>query len=346
MQLHSPWYLLLVPVLAAVAAWALRLRRPSVRVSDLRPFRESGARRSWRHPTQWPIILMAAGLLLLCVALTRPRKGIEIRVERTRGIDIVLALDVSGSMQAYDVPAGLSPREVERRVNTEQIRSRIEVAKEELRRFVEGRPDDRIGLIAFAKRPYTVCPPTLDHDFLIRHLRLLDAGMLEDGTGLAAPVASAVSKLRDSPAKRRVVVLFTDGENNVEAQITPVQAAELADTFDVTVHTVGVGSDNAYVAVRQLFGGWDLRPVAAGLGAQARDLLRRMAEETTGRYFPARDAEGFAAVMREIDRLETTDLEVPRYMDYRERFFPWLAAGLALVIAAYLLEHTLLQSVP
>lgn len=344
MHLHTPWAALLaIPVIAA-AVLALRRRRPSLQVSGIQPFRDAGCRPRWWHPVNIPVFLTTLGLLALVVALMRPQKGVERIIRRTEGIDIVLLLDVSGSMRAYDVPRGTSMREAARQVQNENLQNRIAVAKEELRKFVKQRPDDRIGLIAFARLPYVVCPPTLDHDFLLQHLDRLDAGMFkDDGTGIAAPVASATSRLKDSPAKRRVAVLFTDGENNVKAKISPKQAARIAAGFDIAVYTVGIGGAQALTVVDSWFGGRRLRPVASGLDRQ---LLEAIAEETDAVYFPARDAAMFANVMNRIDKLEKVDLEVPRYVDYKERFMPWLIAGALLVTLGLVAEETLFLVLP
>jgi Ca-activated chloride channel family protein len=228
-------------------------------------------------------------------------------------------------------------------IRGKELENRVEVAKKELRKFVEKRPDDRIGLIIFSKLPYTVCPPTLDHDFLTGQIATFEGGMLGEATNLAGPLASAVTRLKDSPAKRRVAVFFTDGGNNVQDKISPEQAADLAKTFNVAVYTVGIGSNRAVMPMPGMFGerlmsvgGMDFDPA----------LLKSIAEKTGARYFAARDAEGFGRAMAEIDRLEKVKTETPRYMDYSERFPPLLWAGLALLVLAFLLERTVLQTIP
>jgi len=345
LTVHSPWFALLLVPLTGAVLYALRRRYPTVQVSTLDPFRRSGARFSWHHPTHIPMYVQAAGLVLLTGALMRPQKGIEMLVERTEGIDIILVLDVSGSMGMFDAPAHMTDdRQVVTAVNSGALKTRMETAKDELRKFVKDRPDDRIGLIAFAARPYVVCPPTLDHDFLLNHLATLEAGMFaDDRTGIAAPVCSAANRLKDSPAKRRVMVLFTDGENNVEGPVSPVQAAKIAATFDATAYTVGIGSSGNTWGIARGFGGNRLVPARSGLDEE---LLREMAAETGGQYFAARDARGFSHVMREIDELETVDIEAPRYLDYREVFFPWLVAGLITILLGVFLENTLLVRAP
>ncbi|MFW5893782.1 MAG: VWA domain-containing protein [Verrucomicrobiota bacterium] len=334
--------LLLVPALAALA-FAWRRRSPGIRVSTLTPYRESGGARSG-FAARIPLLLEFLALALLVVALARPRQGIEEFTQRSRGVDIILCLDVSGSMRSYDVPESMSPNEASEAIRDERLQNRFHVAKRELRNFVESRSEDRIGLIAFAKVPYVVSPPTLDHDFLLEHLEMLEAGMFGDSaTGIAGPIASATQRLKDSDAEERVAVLFTDGANNVESKISPRQAARIAETFDVRIHTVGVGSNRAFIIARSPWGGQTLRPARSDLDIE---LLKAIAEASRGQFFEARDAEGFRAVMREIDEMETIDFEAPRYVNYKEWFPHLLAAAAALLIAAVLLNNTLLCRAP
>ena len=229
-------------------------------------------------------------------------------------------------------------------IEAERLKNRVSIAKHELRTFVQERPEDRIGLIAFSKVPYVVCPPTLDHAFLLEHLEMLEAGMFGDSaTGIAGPVASATQRLKDSQAAERVAVLFTDGANNVDSKISPRQAARIADTFNVRVHTVGVGSDRAVTVARLPWGGKTLRQVQSGLDEE---LLQAIADKSGGEYFEARDEAGFRHVMRRIDEMETVDFEAPRYVDYKEQFPPLLYAAAALLLAALLLDNTLLCRAP
>ncbi len=338
-SLHSPWWALLLVLVILGLLVAIRKPPATLLVSQGAVFRHAGASLSWRHPVHVPLLVQGLGLLLLVFALMRPQEGIEKIIRRSEGIDIMLALDVSGSMQAYDFPLSItSESELIDAIRVGRLPNRISIAQQELENFVQNRPHDRIGLIAFAKLPYVVCPPTLDHAFLLENLKLVEAGKLPDGTGIAGPVAAGTSRLRGSSAKRRVLVLFTDGDNNVEAPVTPEQAAKTARTFNVVVYTVGVGSDRAALRV-----GRGLRVGVAGFN---QELLRSIAETTGGKYFEARDAESFHAVMKEIDELETISIEQPVYRDYRERFVPWLVAGAALLVAGFVLEKTWFQKVP
>jgi Ca-activated chloride channel family protein len=314
-----------------------------MKVGDLVPFRSGGRRLPWRHPVNIPVWLEALGLGLLVVALMRPQMGVEKQIQRSRGIDVVLLLDVSGSMRVYDVPESLSLRQAGSAIETGRLKNRLDVAKEELRNFVKRRPDDRIGLIVFSKYPYVVCPPTLDHDFLLNHLQMVTVGMFkDDGTGIAGPLSSGANRLKDSLAKRRVMVLFTDGENNVEAAATPMEAAKIASMFKCKVYSVGIGSDRAVYPASGFFG-TQLQRVPNGLDEK---LLRQIADETQGRYFAAQDADMFAQVMKEIDSLETIEMKQPKYIDYSERFVGWLLAGCILLLLGVFLENTVLLQAP
>lgn len=342
-SLQNPWLLLLLAPALAAFVHALRTPQPAIRVGSVSPYRACAPRRG-RFWLRTPLVLEFLALCALIVALARPRAGIERIVQRSEGVDIVLCLDVSGSMESYDVPETMSTgKEVLDAIREKRLRNRVDVAKLELKKFVRERPNDRIGLIAFAELPYVVCPPTLDHDFLLQHLDMLEASMLGDSaTGIASPVASASQRLKDSEAKARVAVLFTDGENNVEARITPRQAARIADTFDIRIHTVGVGSDRAV----RLTHGWRGPQLRQSRGRLDENLLRDIAGQSGGRYFAARDAAGFQRVMDEIDRMETIEYEMPRYIDYTEHFQPPLYLGASLLLIALLLNHTLLCKAP
>ncbi|MEA2013619.1 MAG: VWA domain-containing protein [Verrucomicrobiota bacterium] len=341
-HLHSPWYILMLIPLLICGILAFRKRPPSIIFSSLKIFKSTGKRTFNR--THIPLILQIIGIVFLIYALMRPQKGIERFVEKAEGIDIMLLLDVSGSMKAYDVPASIITNdELERAYNSGKLKNRMMVAKNELKKFVERRPNDRIGLIAFSGHPYSVCPPTLDHDFLTGHLKNLESGMLTDGTGIASPVAIGTSQLKDSKSKRKIMVLFTDGENNVDTDITPRQAAKLAKTFDLTLYTVGVGSDRAVFPRRSFFGGTSLQAAPNSLDSE---LLEDMADATGGRFFKAEDSDGFKNVMEEIDKLETTSMEQPRYLSYKERFTSWLLAGMILILLSFLLEYTLTLKIP
>jgi len=255
-QLANPWMLLLLLPLVALAWHALfRQRRPTLIVAAISPFRAAAAGRL-RAAIWLPLLAETIGVSLLILALARPRQGIEELRQRAEGIDIVLALDLSGSMRAIDLPPGMtSGEEVRAGIRDGRLRPRIDVAKDEIRAFIERRPNDRIGLVVFATQAYAACPPTLDHPWLLEHLRQLEPGSVGESTNLAAPIAAGVNRLRGSDAKRRVRVFFSDGENNVADRLTPRQAVRLAKASDVVVYTVGIGSGRSVIAQPNPFTG-------------------------------------------------------------------------------------------
>ena len=335
-----PWvlfFLLLLPFFYMVERfWR---KRPSIVVSQVVPF-ASAYRKRW-NPTfpEWCRLLTAA---VLIVALARPRSGDEKIVVRAQGIDIILALDMSGSMRAYDVPKSFSdPRKLLEAINNKEVRNRLEVAKNEIRRFIEKRPNDRIGLLGFADLAYSFAPPTLDHNWLLLQLDRLQPGMIGDATGIASPIGSAVSRLKNAASPRRVLVLFTDGTNTATNRLTPEQAARLAKEFNIIIHTVGIGSSNAYV-LDNTFGS---RFIPAGDNFDEK-LLRNIADTTGGSYFQADDAVSLRKVMEEINKMEKTSVEQPRYMEYRE-FAPRLAVLAAvLLLLGFIADHTWKMRLP
>ncbi len=338
-----PWFLLLYIPYLALIVMAMRKRPPSLRIPWARPFKEANPGGKLHMAMGVPFFLSAIGLALLIFALARPQKGIELLKQKAEGIDIMLAIDLSGSMEAIDVPTGYSDDEIKDALRNGKLKKRIEIAKEEIRKFIERRPNDRIGLIAFAPLPYVACPPTLHHAWLFAHLNNLQAGIIGDATGIAGPIASAVHRLKDSKAKRRVVVLFTDGSNNVDARITPRQAAKLAKRFNVVIYTVGIGSPNACVVRRDPFRGQRIFPLATQFDEK---LLKDIAATTGGRYYPAKDSKGLAKAMREIDKMEKTSQEQPIYVDYSELGPKFVLAGLILILLAFFLENTVALKIP
>jgi Ca-activated chloride channel family protein len=318
----QPW-LLLLALLVPLGAW-IRARRgaPAVRFAPA-AFAE-GLPRTWRaRMLPVPALLEAGGLLLVVVALARPVERTPLPVE-TEGIDIVLCLDTSSSMAERDL---------------DPARTRLEVAKDAASRFVAGRPHDRIGLVCFARYPDLRCPFTLDHDALRRILR--DVAMVardgpEDATGIGAAVALAAKLLLNGKARSKVVILLTDGEENVAtrqtpSEIAPVHAAQLCKELGVRVYAIAAGT----------FGG------SAPDGRLSTDTsqVRRMAEACDGAFFEAQSAETLAAVYSRIDALEKAPIRQVRHR-VEERFVPVLLAALALLAGARLIRATVLEVLP
>lgn len=333
----NPYILLFLLLLAGVLFLYWKKPLPTLIFPSLLPFRKAaGGKSPFPFRKFLPFFFYALGSVLLILALARPRSGMEEIKRRTEGVDIMIALDLSTSMSAYDLPEGLSREEGAKAISNGSLLNRLETAKKEIRNFILARPNDRIGLIAFAPMPYVACPPTLDHPWLLAHLQNLTLGMVGDGTGIAGPIASAVKRLQDSDSKRKVLVLFTDGRNNIQARLTPLQAAESADTLGVTIYTVGIGSGNAAV-VRQGFFGNSLQMVQ---GEFDEPLLKALAEKTKGVYYHASDAAAMQEAMKEIDRLEKTPAEQEIHIDWAE-YYPILSLlALGSLMAGFLLENT------
>ena len=281
---------------------------------------------------------MLLALALLIVALARPRGGTVHRLTRRDGIDIVLALDLSGSMTLYDLPRGCTDGEAIRRYLSGNPPDRLAAAKKAVKDFILRRPDDRIGLIGFADAAYRLSPPTLDHGWLLARLEQLAAGTVGERTGLASPIGEAAWMLKGSDAKRRVAVLFTDGFNTVGNRVTPEEAAKQAAEEKVILYTVGIGSGNAAAVER---GG--IMPVRDNFDAP---LLEKLANTGKGRYFHASDPAGLIEVMRQIDRLEKTRRESPTFTEYDE-YAPRIGlAALLLMLAGFIWDHAVRPTLP
>jgi len=270
-------------------------------------------------------------LALLIVALARPQIGEGEATIKASGIDIVVAVDLSTSMLAEDFELK------GQRVN------RLVIAKDVLEKFIQKRPNDRIGLVAFAGRAYIAGPLTLDHDFLLTNLQRLDIGVLEDGTAIGSAMMAALDRLRDIQSKSKIVILMTDGQSNA-GKVPPLTAAEVAQTLGVKVYTVGVGSrgmaDMPYVDV---FGMRRHRRVPVDIDEET---LQKIADRTGGKYYRADDAEKLRQIYAEIDQLEKTEVEMKKFQHYREVFgwFAWPALGL--VLLELLLTNTVMRRLP
>lgn len=325
----DPWLLALLPA-AVAAAWALARRRTR---ADARLLLPGGASKARAARTGWIRVdrllpwIRGAALVLLVAALARPQSGAREETMSTEGVDIVVALDNSGSMRAED----FAPQ------------NRLDVAKRTVAQFVEGRPSDRIGLVIFAGLATTRCPLTLDHDMLRQFLDEVSFPPPdEDGTALGMGLATAVARLRASPAKSKVVVLVTDGRNN-RGQIGPDTAARMAQAIGAKVYTVGVGTEGeSRVPIDSPTG---RRYVLQQLDLDE-PLLESIATETAGRYFRATDAAGLRQVFATIDSLEKTEIESRVRVLYTERFPLALVPAGFLLLLERLLASTRLRRIP
>ena len=322
------WALSLLPL---VMLWRGR-RGPiaAVQYSDVGLAR-AVARRTRSRIGNWVWLFAVFAGVLMIVGLARPQRGHSRTEVTANGIDIVLGLDVSGSMQALDFLID------NQRVN------RIEVVKSVVGKFIDERPNDRIGLIAFAGAPYLVSPITLDHDWLQQNLERVAIGGVDDGTAIGSAIAAAVNRLRTTPAKSKVVILLTDGMNNT-GKISPLAAAEAARALGVKVYTIGVGvRGKAPVPVRDEAG--HMRLVMAEVDVDEKT-LQSVADQTGGKFYRATDTDSLKNIYEQINRLETSAQTVQKFEHYDE-LYPWaLVPALAILGFGFLLQQTRYRSLP
>jgi Ca-activated chloride channel family protein len=270
---------------------------------------------------------------LLVMAMARPQTGRKLTQVSSEGIDIVLVMDTSGSMQALDLDAD---RPIQRR------RNRLEVAKDVVREFVEGRANDLVGLVVFGDDAFTQCPLTLDHAVLLDLLADVEVGVAGDRTAIGSAIGTAVKRLRQSKAKSKVVVLLTDGRSNA-GTLAPATAAELARTQGVKIYTIGAGTrGRAPFLVDSVFGP---RVVYQDVDIDEAQ-LRSIAETTGGAYYRAEEREALRSIYDEIDRLERTEITTQSYVEYEDRYSWFVVAALGLLMVEVALLGTRLRALP
>lgn len=270
---------------------------------------------------------------LLIMAMARPQTGRKHTEVRTEGIDIVLVLDTSGSMQALDLDAD---RPINRR------RNRLEIAKSVVDEFVQGRQNDQIGLVVFGSEAFTQCPLTLDHGILATFLERVEVGMAGDATAIGSAVGTAVKRLRDSQAQSKVIILLTDGRNNA-GSLDPRKAAEIAETFDIKIYAIGAGTrGKAPFVVDSFFG----KQVVYESVEIDDTMLEEIAMRTGGAYYRAEDQEALRSIYDEIDELEKTEITTNTYMEYNERFRWFLLPAVGLLLLEVVLLGTRFRKLP
>lgn len=328
MTFANPGYLYALGVLPLLAIWYYfkhRKNTSDVRYSTLLPFAQlkPTLKERLRH---LPFILRLLGIGLLIVALAQPRTTSQGENIYTEGIDIVLVYDISGSMLAQD----LKP-------------DRLEAARKVLMDFVDGRKNDRIGLVVFSGESFTQCPLTLDYRVLKNQLAAVKQGMIEDGTAIGMAIAQGVNRLRESKAKSKVIILLTDGMNN-RGEIDPLTAAQIAQSFGIRIYAVGVGSDKgeAPYPVQTPFG---MRTQFVPVDVDDKTLTK-IAEMTNGQYFRATNNRALRQIYEEIDELEKTKMEVRAYRSYTEMFYDWVWVALIALALEALLSNTYLRKLP
>jgi Ca-activated chloride channel family protein len=282
--------------------------------------------RSWKNLfMHLPFILRMLAFGLLILAMARPQIQNDQELVSGQGIDIILCLDISGSMLAQD----FSP-------------NRMEAAKNVASEFIDNRPADRIGLVIFSGESFTMCPLTTDRSVLKSQLYNVESGLLEDGTAIGSGLATSVQRLQSSDAKSKVIILLTDGENN-GGLIDPNTAKEIAKSLGVRVYTIGVGTEGYAPVPVQTPSGIIMQKEKVSIDEK---LLTQIANETGGKYFRATDNESLHKIYTEIDRLEKSKIQITTLKRFQEEFFPFaLLAGLLLLLE-YLLRFTLFRKFP
>ncbi|HYE56370.1 MAG TPA: VWA domain-containing protein, partial [Chitinophagaceae bacterium] len=313
----------LVPILVLWYISSYRKKQASIMVSTTSMFATfSSWKTSLRH---LPFALRMLALVCLVVALARPQKRNDEQNITGEGVDIILCMDVSGSMLAQDL-----------------MPSRFDAAKSVAANFVDSRPTDRIGLVIFSGESFTLTPLTTDKNVLKTQIYNIRQGLLEDGTAIGSGLATSVDRLRSSTAKSKVVILLTDGENN-GGLIDPNTAKEIAKSIGVRVYTIGVGTEGYAPVPMQTIGGIVMQREKVNIDEK---LLKQIADETGGKYFRAKDNEGLINIYSEIDKLEKSRIEVTTTRRYTEKFFPFALAAAILIFLELFLRLTTFRKFP
>ena len=319
-------WLLVVPALLVLHYIWLEMaqRHPHLRVSVSTPWKLTGTPfMAWmRHV---PFVFRLAAVVLIILALARPRTQEEVTQVDSEGIDIVMAMDVSTSMLARD----LYP-------------DRINASKEIAVEFISQRRSDRIGIVVFAGESFTQCPLTTDKRTLVNLMNEVTTDLIEDGTAIGNGLATSVARLTESDAKSRVVILLTDGVNN-SGEVAPQMATEIAKQYGIKVYTIGVGKE-----------GMAKYPVMTPWGVQLQDvkveideeLLKNIAKETGGKYFRATDNETLKSIYDEINQLEKNRIESDNFTRYHETYLNWVLLALACLVLGFLIQSTYLRRIP
>lgn len=303
-----------------------RFQSASIKYSDIRIVKR--AARSGRQRFRFLLsVLRVLAIALFVVAFARPRSGTEYQEISSEGVDIMILLDVSSSMQGEDFKPF----------------NRLHVAKEEIKKFIGRRLNDRIGLVVFARYAYTQCPLTTDYGVLLNFVDQVDFGYVEDGTAIGMAIATAVNRLRETDSESKIIVLLTDGDNNA-GEIDPVTASNLAVTFDIKIYTIGVGKSGNVMFPYQdpIFG---KRYVYQPTNIDE-ESLQQIAEKTGGKYFRARSTEELEEIYEIIDELEKTEVTVAAHIQYKELFHWFTYLGLILLAMEMLLANTYFRKLP
>lgn len=324
----NPLYFLLLFLLIPMIVWYIwkqRKSQASLRFSSSEGFEK--APKTFRlYLRHLPFLLRLLAFVALVIVLARPQMTNSWSKSTTEGIDIVMTVDISTSMLALD----LKP-------------NRLDAAKEVAATFISGRPTDNIGLVVFSGESFTQCPLTTDHTVLLNLLKDVKCGMIEDGTAIGHGLATSVSRLKDSQAKSKVIILLTDGTNN-RGEIAPVTAAQIAKTYGIRVYTVGVGTKGEALYPYPLPGG-GVRNISIPVEIDE-ETLTQIAQLTGGLYFRATNNKALKEIYQEIDQMEKTKMSVQEYSKKHEEYLIFAIIGLIFLLLEILLKYTVLKNIP
>lgn len=325
MSLKYPWVLWAFLIYVPLLWWYFKRNKrstPSLGLSTLAPF--ANLPRSWKeYLMKFNFILKLLAMGFLIVALSRPQTYDSHRKSHVEGTDIVLALDISGSMASKDFEP-----------------SRFQAAKDVAMKFVNQRDNDNMGLVVFAGESLSLMPLTYDRAALINALQTVEMGDLTDGTAIGDGLASAINRLVSGKAKSKSVILLTDGSNNA-GEVPPITAAQIAKKNGIKVYTIGIGTDGS-IKITDPYG-FSTTTLETKIDEAS---LKKIAEETGGKFFRAKDEKMLQKVFKEIDSLEKTRLDVENYTRTDEAFFPWMLAALCCYALSMLLRYTVLRRIP
>lgn len=301
------------------------LRPPSIPYPDIAALRGIGMSWRTRFSTVMPAI-KALGLTALILALARPQSGHGDTKETVEGVDIMLALDISTSMKAMDFKPS----------------NRLNVAKEVIRKFIDDRESDRLGLVVFARRSFTQCPLTTDYELLKGLLDRVDFGMVEDKTAIGLAIANAANRLKDSNAKSKIIILLTDGVNNVD-DLSPIDAARAAAALGIKIYAIGAGKPGLVDMPQKTAFGTRYVKVQSEIDEET---LQEIASISGGQFYRAKDETALERIYEQISKLEKTKIELFKFYRYNELFPDFLMAGLILLLFEFILSRTILGGLP
>ncbi len=329
LRFQYPYFLIFLAIVPVLIYWFFRKGHfisGSIKFPNLNIVKKINTKRA-KHSKILLFIIRIAAIIFIILAIARPQSGSREEEVITEGIDIILAMDVSTSMRAEDF----------------KPKNRLQAAKIVAEDFINGRKNDRIGMVVFAGNSFTQCPLTLDYSIVIKFLSEIETGMIEDGTAIGMAIGNCVNRLKDSRVKSKVVILLTDGRNN-KGELDPVTASYIAETFDIKIYTIGAGKigEALYPVDDPIFGKRYVRmPVEID-----EDLLKRIADITKGKYFRAENEEKLNQIFQEISEMEKTEIKVKQFTRYSEMFAYFLNPALFLILLEILLANTVFRKIP